>query len=166
MSATHAKSEGMVNGTRGATLVEVLVAVGILVMALGTVSPTIFRVLSLEHGWREEVGATRALRHADSWFSRDALNAEATDLTDGNPPATSVTLTRADAAGTPTSVVYTLSTDRLLRVANGNTTLLASEVVSAGFSLSGQVLSLTVEVQSRPGLTETASLQTYLRRLA
>ena len=166
MSTTPKKREGPVNGSRGATLVEVLVAVGIVVMALGTVGPTVFQVLALERGWRDDVGATRALRHADSWFSRDALNAESTDLTDGGPPVSSVTLSWEDVSGGPLSVVYTLSSNRLLRVSGADTTLLASDVVSAAFSLSGQMLNLTVEVQGRPGVTETASLDTYLRRLA
>ena len=165
MSPASKTEEGPAGSCRGATLVEVLVALSVLMMALGIVGRTVFQVVSMERSWRDDVGATRALRHAESWFTRDAFNAEATDLVDGGPPVSSVTLTWQDGAGAPRSAVYTLTGGQLLRQSSGDTTVLASQVVSAGFTLSGRSLSLDVEVQAEQGTTETSSLFMYLRRL-
>ena len=58
-------------------------AVGILTLAMGLVGRGVFQVLSIQRFWRDDVVATRELRHAGSWFAGDALNAEAIDLADG-----------------------------------------------------------------------------------
>ena len=51
--------KGMLAERRGATLVEVVVVVGILVLSLGMVVNTVFQVLSIEQGWRDPVEATK-----------------------------------------------------------------------------------------------------------
>jgi len=60
----------------GFTLVETLVALGILSMTLGVIGGGILQTLSIEKFWLEDVTATREVRHAGSWYAGDALNAE------------------------------------------------------------------------------------------
>jgi len=62
--------------SRGFTMVEALIAVGIMTMMLGLVGGGIFQALSIEKFWLDDVVATREVRHAESWFAGDAMNAE------------------------------------------------------------------------------------------
>ena len=62
--------------SHGFTRVESLVAVGIMTMMLGLVGGGIFQSLSIEKFWLDDVVATREVRHAESWFAGDAMNAE------------------------------------------------------------------------------------------
>lgn len=94
----------ILNRSRGFTLVETLIAVGIMTMMLGLVGGGIFQSLSIEKFWLDDVVATRELRHAESWFAGDALNAEEVCAPGGElaPGATSsgtITLVRYDIIG-------------------------------------------------------------------
>ena len=60
----------------GFTLVESLVALGILTMTLGVIGGGILQTLSIEKFWLDDVTATREARHSGSWLSGDVLNAE------------------------------------------------------------------------------------------
>jgi hypothetical protein len=63
-------------GNAGVTLVETLVALGIMGIALGLLGSGIFQSLSIEKFWLDDVVATREARHAGSWLSGDVMNAE------------------------------------------------------------------------------------------
>ena len=151
--------------SRGFTLVEVLVTVGILTLTLGMVGGGLFQSLSIERSWRDDVLATRELRRAGSWFAGDALNAEATDLIDGGGPVTSTALTWTDEAGANHTATYSLSGDNLVREYDGLQLVVARRVVSLGFSQSGKVLTLNLVVRAEEGGTESSTLETYLRAL-
>lgn len=152
-------------GSGGFTLIETLLAVALTVMAVSIVGSSIFQALSLEGVWRQDVVATREVRHAASWFAGDALNATATDLVDGAPPAGSVALSWDDASGTGHSALYSVSGSELTRDFDGAQITLARQVVSTAFSLSGKVLTFELTVVAERGGTETATLNTYLRML-
>jgi hypothetical protein len=145
--------------------VEVLAATGVLALAAGLIGGALFQSLPLHRLWREEAVATKELRHAASWFSSDAARAQSTDLTDGAPPATSVTLSWIALDGQPRSVTYSLSGDALVRTQDSSQLEVARRVTSAGFSLSGKVLTLQLQVQAAGGQTEGIQLRSYLRRL-
>ena len=145
------------------TLAEVVVVVGILTLAAGLVGSAVYQSLSVERTWRGDVVATKEWRHALSWFSVDATNAQTADLIDAAPPVSSVTLDWVDKDGTSHTAVYSLSGSALLRNLDGAENSVARRVVSAGFSLSGRFLILDLEVEAEQGGTESVSLQTYLR---
>ncbi|MEE9248456.1 MAG: prepilin-type N-terminal cleavage/methylation domain-containing protein [Dehalococcoidia bacterium] len=147
----------------GFTLVEVVVSVGILSLAMGLVVGGLFQALGIQRFWFDDVVATKDLRHASSWFASDALTAESTDLVDGAPPAEPVTLTWIDDNDVPHTVTYSLVGSSLMRDFDGTQITLARRVVSAGFALSGKVLTFDLEVEADRGGTESVSLQTYLR---
>jgi hypothetical protein len=149
----------------GFTVPEVMVAVGILAVTVGLIGSGVFQVLSIQRFWEDDVIATKELRRAGSWFSSDALNAEVTDLVDGAPPVSGVTLSWTDTDGVDHTASYSLVGDTLLRVFDGTAITAGRRVVSASFSLSEKLITLELEVQSDRGSTESMSLQTYLRQL-
>lgn len=154
----HAREDGF-------TLPEIAIVVGILSLGTALVGGGVFESLSVQRFWGDKVEATRELRHAQSWFAGDALSAKEINLVDNAPPVNTVTLAWTSAAGVPRGASYSLSGTNLVRVFNGNQTILAQEVVSVGFSRSGRVLNFTIEVSADRGGTKTLNLRTYLRAL-
>ena len=150
----------------GFTLVEALIAVGILTMGLGYVGTTVFQSLAIERFWRDEVTAVRELRHAGSRFAGDVLYTETTNLEDGDPPVGTVSLTWTDAGSVAHTAVYSVTGDnRLIRDLDGTQSTLARGVVQVAFSLDGFLLTFVLEIEADRGTTKTTSLQTYLRSL-
>ena len=160
----------------GFTLVEALVAIGILTFAVGVIGSGMFQVLNFQRFWKDDVGATKELRHAGSWFAGDALNAEdaldaggVTQLTcNPNPDAEQVTLKWTDTNGvTQHTATYSLSGAELIRNYDGVLNTMARPVVagSLDFSLCGNLLTLKMQVEADRGANEDITLQTYLRRL-
>ena len=150
----------------GFTLVEAIIAVGILTLGLALVGTTVFQSLAIERFWRDEVIAVRELRHASSRFAGDALYAETTSLGDGETAVNTVDLTWTDAGGASHTAVYSVSGDnRLIRDLDGTQSTLARGVVLAEFSLDGFLLTFVLEIDADRGTTKTTSLQTYLRSL-
>ena len=125
----------------------------------------LFQALGIQRFWFDDVVATKELRHASSWFASDALTVESTDLVDGASPVEPVTLTWNDDNDVPHTVTYSLVGSSLMRDFDGTQITLARRVASAGFALSGRVLTFDLEVEADRGGTESMSLQTYLRML-
>ena len=160
----------------GFTLVEALVALGILSVAVGLIGSGLFQVLSFQKPWQDQVVATKELRHAGSWFAGDALNTEevfdaggSTRLTcDPDPAVEKVTLQWIGKDGVTThNVTYSLTGQDLIRNYDGNPNIVASPVVlgTLSFSLCGNLLSLKMDVEADRGTTDDIVLQTYTRRL-
>ncbi len=157
--------ELLVGSSRGFTLAELLVSVAILGVGMGLIGGGLYQALGIWRFWSDDVIATKEVRHVTSWFAGDAMNAESTDLVDGDPPSSSVILTWTDGDDATHTATYNLSGSNLMRDLDGAQITLARRVVSVGFSLSGKVLTLDLEVEAERGGTESISLQTYLRML-
>ena len=160
----------------GFTLIEVVIAVGLITVATGIVGSGIFRVTSIQRFWTDDMVATKSLRHVGSWFSGDALNAE--DVVDSggvlrltcNPvaPEREVTLKWTGTDGTAHSANYAVVQDALVRTVDGaNNITLADQVVanSVAFTLCGKFLTLAVDVNADRNTTETLNLRTQIRKL-
>ena len=150
-------------GGCGFTLPEVVVAVGVLTLAVGLVGSGMFQALSMERYWKDDAVATWELRRAAGTFVNDAMVAKTTDLQDGAGPAGSVTLWHTDEVGLQRLVSYSAISGDLVRESEGITTVVARGVVTAGFSLSGKLMSFDLEVEADRGTTESMELQTFLR---
>ncbi|MCH8106769.1 MAG: hypothetical protein IIB30_00280 [Chloroflexi bacterium] len=163
-------------GGGGFTLIELVIAVGLLTMATGMIGGALFQVHSIQRYWRDGAVATMELRHAGSRFAGDALKAE--NVLDGPPPAgtnlscnptspaNSVTLILSDGSGSHV-VTYLVTGDTLNRDYDGLTTVVAREVVSGsvGFSLCNNDLKFDLAVDADRGTTESISLTTHIRKL-
>ena len=164
-------------GSAGFTLIEVVVAVGIISLAVGMIGGGLFNVHSIQGFWRDNVVATYEVRRATSRFAEDALQAE--NVIDpeqtgevrlacnpGSPPS-SVNLTWTDTGGVSHTTIYSVSAEELVRVHDGITLTVARQVAasSVSFSLCGSLLTFNLGIKSGKGATESMRTQTYLRRL-
>ncbi|MCH8279485.1 MAG: prepilin-type N-terminal cleavage/methylation domain-containing protein [Chloroflexi bacterium] len=160
----------------GFTLIEALVAIGILTFAVAIIGSGMFQVFNFQQFWQADVVATKELRHAGSWFAGDALNAEdvldaggVTQLTcNPDPAAEQVTLQWTDKDGvTQHSATYSLSGAKLIRNYDGDLNTMARPVVagSLDFTLCGNLLTLKMQVEADRSTNEDITLQTYIRRL-
>ncbi len=163
--------QAAVYGTQGFTLVEVLVALGILSLAIALAGSGLFQVFSFQTSYQDKVVATKDLRHAGSWFSGDALNAQAAVDGNGEPldclsASDSVTLSWTGNDGAYHSSTYQVSGDSFERAYDGRVNTLADHVVSnsVGFLHCGNLLTLELEVEADPGQAKNTVLWTYLRR--
>lgn len=158
----------LLSNRSGMTLVEVIVAVSILTTVAVMVSTATFQIVSAQRTWRDNVLAVKDLRHAQSWFAGDAMNATVTSLAD--PAAsTSVTLEWAYSPTATHTAMYFLSGTstpfQLVRRFDGNEIEVARRVVSAGFSRSGKTLTFDLDVQAADDQTNTSTLNTYMRNM-
>jgi type II secretory pathway pseudopilin PulG len=149
----------------GAALIELLITVVIMVSIASLLTTSFSQVSSVRKPWRDELAATKDLRHAGSWLARDAFNAQTTNLVDGNPAVGTVTLNWTDGGGLSHISQYVLTGGQLVRDIDGDQIVVARQVVSVGFSLSGSVITFNLEVAASDGTTKTTSLKTYLRAL-
>ena len=112
----------------GFTLIEVMVALGILSLIVAIFGTAVFEVVSLQLTWQGDVTATHEMRRAGGWFAGDALNAQTTSLTADAAPASSVTLNWTS-GGEPQAVTYSLSGTELLRDSGSQQLPVARDVV-------------------------------------
>ena len=153
------------NTERGVTLLETLIAIGIMTMALTMVGGPLFGALATDDEWREDVSATAAWRRAGALVARDGANAETTSLADGAGPVDAATLSWTDSAAAAHTATYALSNASLVRTLDGAQLVVARRVVDVGFSRSGGLMTFTIEVDSGGGSTETATASVLLRSL-
>ena len=151
--------------SRGFTLAEVVVSVGILGVMLSLIGGALFQALNVTRWWQDDVLSSRDFRQGISFFSRDAPNAETTDLTDGAPDAASVTIAWYDSDVIPHSASYSLTSGQLIRNYDGVQSIVARGLSAAGFSRSGQVLKISLTATDSNGVNATKALDVYARRL-
>ena len=150
---------------KGFTLLEVVIYVAIMTTAIGLVGNVLFQSLDGQESFVDNTLASKELRRAGIWFVADALNAQSSDLVDGNPPSTSTTLSWTDAQGTTHDASYVITGTDLVRDLDGVTSVVGRNAASAEFSLSGKSLTFDLIVDAGDGETRSTSLLTYLRML-
>ena len=158
----------------GFTLIEMVVALGVLSVVVALAGSGIFQIISFERFWQEDLVATGELRGAGSRFAGDALNAE--DAKDSlgvrvgclpSESSSTVSLSWSDTADGPHSAAYRISEGSLIRNFDGNEKALARRVVanSMQVSLCQRLLTMDMQVQAGRGAVEDLHLETYMRKL-
>ena len=144
-------------------MLEMSVALSIMGLAVGLIGTSVFQVLAVQQTWQGSSVSTKDLRHAESWFAGDALNAQNTDLVDGAGQVSSMMFTTWNGD----EITYLVSgTDLTRSVFDGVQTqvnTLAAGVVFAGFSRDGKMVDFRLEVAAEKDTTNSIDLQSYLR---
>ena len=158
----------LLEDSRGFTLVEVLVAVGLLIIVAGLVSSSTFQILSVQRTWQDDVLATQELRQAEGWFARDSLTAVTTTIPHLGPSTTTASMMWSDILDVNYTSTYSLSGMTLFRdldssAATSTRIEVAREVATVNFSRSGRLVTFDLSVEAAEGQTATSSLNTYLR---
>lgn len=163
--------KGFSKDSRGFTLAEVLVGIGLLSIIMGILGSALFQALGTQRGVVDDGLAINELRKGLSWLAEDVKMATSTNLAIG-ATSTSITLSWKDQfndAGTTYTSSYNIVGDRLVRTLTVGTSTPASHtvahrVVSASFS---RVATSTVlgqfEVNAKSGETRTLSVKTAMR---
>ena len=112
------KLKGFFGGSSGFTLMETVVALGILSMGIVLIGVSTFQVLSVQRYWQQERVANKDLRHVGSLLAGDALNARTVTI-GGTPTDSSVVIGWTDATNTPHTVTYALTGTTLTRDLDG-----------------------------------------------
>ena len=153
----------LITKAAGFTLLETVVAMGLLSMAVGMIVPGVFQTLRFEQFWQDGVVATKDLRHAGSRFAGDALSTENTDLVDG-VAADTVMLTNY--AGHEATYSKNLQDELVRSHDDGVVTVentLAAKVKTVEFLLSGDELTMTLVVYAVGTDEKSMTLRTTLR---
>ena len=158
----------------GFTLFELLIAIGLLTTVLSLVAPSTYKILTIQQSWQDGVETTRQLRHAESVFVRDALNASSSTLSDLAAATETVSFQWKDVNSTTTMATYALvgstapkqlTRETLVNGVSLGTIEIARNVVSVGFTRSGKTIHMDLAVKVEDGATTTTSLRTHLRNL-
>lgn len=152
-------------GEAGLTLLEAVIAVGILTVVAGLFSTATFQVLAAQRTWQPNAEAVRDLRSAGSIVAGDILNSATTTLAHNATAVTSTTFAWTDVSDNAFEVSYTLDPDdsTLKRTINGVTSEIADNVATAEFSRSGRLVTLYLEVSAAGGVNKSRTLHTYMR---
>jgi hypothetical protein len=151
-----------VTNERGTTLLEMLLGIGILVTGLTMVASPASAVLRQNGDWRADLSATNALQSSAGWVAKDVVNTTAISLVDAAPAVDTVTLGWTDLASAAHTAVYALSGTDLVRTYDGVDLVIARGVTVADFSLSGQLVTLSMTLAAATGTTDS---KTSLHRL-
>ncbi len=138
----------VLKGQQGFTLVEMLVALGIMA-ALGTVLVgTLYQMGNFTSRGNAQLSVSADPRNAFGWLGKDVKMANTTDLVDGAPAVSSMTLNWTDKyqdTSTAHSAAYSLVGTELRRTEDGvDTHSIARNVTSVEFSLAGRRVTVTL----------------------
>ena len=159
----------LIREAEGFTLVEMLVGITLLTIVMSTIGTSSFQALKTQQRISEDGLAVNELRKGLGWFAEDAKMATSTNLTDGAPATTTVTMSWRDyfnvtsTTGVLHTASYALNGDRLERTYDSSTHTVARDVVTALFSLGSTTVTAQIEVNAEPGTTRTLSVDSVMR---
>ncbi len=143
------------NGQKGMTVVELLVAIavtGIIVVFLGT---AIYQIITVSAYGNDRLTAMHELQNSAHWFNLDGQKAVTANVNG------ELLLTISETS----SITYSLVGTELRRTAGGSQMTLARNITSADFSIDNRVItmSLTSSPEGRDNVSENGSYKVYLR---
>ncbi len=161
--------KGILGDTRGFSLVEMLVGIGILTIIMGTIGTAMYQGLGTQQGIIEDGTAISELRKGFGWLAADVKMAQTSTLVDLAPPVDTVTFAWTDYyndAMTPHISTYSVVDGEIVRTFDSQPHAIARDVVSAAFSLSGRTVTAEFVVNAGAGTTRTLSVWTLMRSTA
>ncbi len=143
------------NGQKGMTMVELLVAIavtGIIVVFLGT---AIYQIITISEYGNDRLTAMHELQNAAHWFNLDGQKA-VTASVNGE-----LLLTISET----TSITYALVGTELCRTEDDSQTILARNISSADFSIDNRLItmSITSSPEGRDSVSENGTYRVFLR---
>ena len=143
------------NGQKGVTMVELLMAVavtGIIVVFLGT---AIYQIITVSEYGNDRLTAMHELQNSAHWFNHDGQKAVTANV-DGE-----LLLTISET----TSITYSLVGKELRRTSGGSQMTLARNIATADFSIDNRLItmSLTSAPEGRYNVTENGTYKVFLR---
>jgi type II secretory pathway pseudopilin PulG len=151
-------------GQRGAVLLELVVAVGIMAMVASLASSAVFQMFKTSEKGTDRVIALHDLENAIHWIDLDTGKANASDLVDGAPPVEAMTLTWTEGS-TLHTVTYTFSGTELRRDHNGQVTAVARHLSNIEFSMLNSVITATItsSPDGRWGVSKEMACKAWLQ---
>ncbi len=157
----HVRSE-----SRGFTLVEALVAIGIMTIVMSIMGSALYTALGTQQGVVDDGLAINELRKGLGWLGEDVKMANSTNVIDGGSTLPILVLTWTDefnGAAQAHTITYSLNGDRLVRDYDGSSHTIARRVDSAEFFRTGQVVTAEFGVDAGGGTIRTLSVTTLMR---
>ena len=130
---------------QGMTLVELIIATAITAVIVGGFSVAIYLIISTTERGNAEASALHNIQKAAYWISRDAQMARTTDLTDGETTVDELTLEWIDCDCNSHFSSYWLSGTELQRNYDDTVTIVAWDISSTEFTISGHILTFRIE---------------------
>ena len=146
---------------KGFTFVELLLVMAIGAVLMAGMVTSIFQVSRGTVSSRDKVVALTDSDYASLWLRKDLQMVQSSDLTDGDPPESSVTLYWTDFTSWAApetrdhSSHYALSGTDLVRTYDGAASIVARNITSVGFTRDGRVITCDITTAG-PGQTEGA----------
>ncbi len=137
------------NGQRGFTLVELLIAAaltGLLVVVLG---PAVSQIFSVSRYGNDVLAVTHGFQNAAHWFLDDGRRAVSANTSDGLVFTVSAN----------TTIIYQLAGTELRRTADTGMTVLADDLAAVTFTQQGRLVTMTMV--AAPVGTEPAASASY-----
>lgn len=155
---------------KGFTLIEMLVAMAVGGMLMAGIVTAVFQIVYGAGQIKRESVALADIDNAAHWLTRDVVLGQSTDLVDGAPAVSQMTLTWNDSTwwaeqeeSVSHSVIYTYSGTALQRNYDGVVTTVGRHLTDVGFSLDDRLVTITLtsslEEEPRSAVTRNYKIQ-------
>lgn len=143
------------NGQKGFTMVELVVAVAITGMIVGFLGTAVYQITTVTEYGNDRLTALHELQNSAYWFNLDGQQAVSASTDSG------LLLTISES----TSITYALAGSELRRTSGENQMVLARNISSANFSINNRIItmSLTSTPEGRDSVSENHSYMVALR---
>ena len=158
LGITHRNEKGM-------TLVELLIAMAVTGIILGSITVTLQQVFAMNSRSLNHMTAVRQVQSAGYWVSQDALMAQTVNTENLSGPQDIVQLTWTEWDGVPHDIVYSIDNNSRLKRTNGaSESIIASHIdppPQTSCNITGGKLIFTVKATVGSGSTAGTETRVY-----